>query len=181
MEEAMAALDRLSLTVLSLDQYLVILNTKVDATLDGEPYLSLMLFFDTKSSNFLARIWNRTVASGQVLGTDHLIQLCKNHFNQGRPCVGYLKYGWLGKNMVTNDSAPACHLFLTNNYPKEVIMCPVCDGIFRGERELIPLQNYRRSLGVVTENTLTIWKKLPPKAEKILQCHLVPMNLKRMK
>ena len=137
LEEAMAALDRLSLTVLSLDQYLVILNTKVDATLDGEPYLSLMLFFDTKSSNFLARIWNRTVASGQVLDIDHLIQLCKNHFNQGRPCVGYLKYGWLGKNMLTNDSAPACHLFLTNNYPKEVIMCPVCDDIFRGEGEQI--------------------------------------------
>ena len=129
LEEAMAALDRLSLTVLSLDQYLVILNTKIDVTLNGEPYLSLMLLFDTMSSNFLARIWNRTVASGQVLGNDHLIQLCKNHFNQGRPCVGYLKYGWLSKNMVTNDSVPACHLFLTNNYPKEVVMCPVCDNI----------------------------------------------------
>ena len=38
-----------------------------DATVSGEPYLALMLFLDTGTGRFFARVWNKTTVTGRMV------------------------------------------------------------------------------------------------------------------
>ena len=38
-----------------------------DATVGGEPYLALMLFLDTQTGRFFARVWNKTTVTGRMI------------------------------------------------------------------------------------------------------------------
>ena len=39
--------------------YLVVMRSDFDVTIEGEPYLALMLLYNTRDSKFMARIWNQ--------------------------------------------------------------------------------------------------------------------------
>ena len=38
-----------------------------DATVGGEPYLAIMLFLDTQTGRFFARVWNKTTVTGRMI------------------------------------------------------------------------------------------------------------------
>ena len=59
---ALSQLDRLNWV--TLGHYVVVLNGKIDAVIGGEPYLVLQLWLNTKSGQFMGRVWEQTVASG---------------------------------------------------------------------------------------------------------------------
>ena len=88
-DEARAAIGRLSLMSALAGEYLIVLSYGPDVVISDEPYFSLMLLINTKSGKYIRRMWNRTVAQGEMTTVEQVVELCKIHFYQGRPCIGY--------------------------------------------------------------------------------------------
>ena len=91
-EDARIAITGSSLISFMVGDFLVIMNSTPDVIISDEPYLCLMVLVEMKSGIFIRRIWNRTVARGKVMTIQELEDLCKKHFFQGKPCLGYPCY-----------------------------------------------------------------------------------------
>ena len=137
LSEAVAAIGDMGLTSVNVGDYLIILNKNIDVAVDGEPYISFMLFYDTMSGRFFKRIWNKTVASGKTTDIATLVKVSKAYFNRGKPCLALVKYD--EQNEMPEDVTSACHSFSTKNHDSEVEMCSECkktrDTIDNGMRE----------------------------------------------
>ena len=57
--ELETALHSLSLTWVSVGDYLVVMSGEVDAEICSEPYLALQLWLNMKSGKFISRVWNQ--------------------------------------------------------------------------------------------------------------------------
>ena len=68
--------------------YLVVMRSDFDVTIEGEPYLALMLLYNTRDGKFMARIWNQTVFTGSAPNLEQFVEACEKHFS-GKPCLGY--------------------------------------------------------------------------------------------
>ena len=82
------AIDTLPLTWAKTGDYIVVMNTKPDILMGGEPYLALQLWFDIRSGKIISRVWNQTVSSSKVASVAEFSEACLAHF-KGRPCLGY--------------------------------------------------------------------------------------------
>ena len=85
--EVESALTDLCLKYMTIEDYIVVMNSKCDITIGGEPYLALQLWFNVKSGKIIYRIWDQTVSSGKVTSVSQFVEACNSHF-KGRPCVG---------------------------------------------------------------------------------------------
>ena len=65
--EVLGALTNLSLTWVTIGDYIVVMNSKIDVTIGGEPYLALQLWLNVKSGSLTRRVWDQNVASGKVV------------------------------------------------------------------------------------------------------------------
>ena len=66
-EVILSALDNLSLIWVTIGDYIVVMNDKIDATIGGEPYLARQLWFNVKSGKIISRIWDQTVSFGRAV------------------------------------------------------------------------------------------------------------------
>ena len=89
LEEITTSLCQLSLTCVKLGDYLMVIKSDLDLFIDDEPYLALMLILNTKSGLYKAKLWNKTLLVGRSFYAEELVQVCKKHFGQGKPCVGF--------------------------------------------------------------------------------------------
>ena len=87
LEDALAVLKSLSLNYGTLGDYLVVMNGKADAIINGEPYLALNLV----TGKFISRIWSRSVSYDKVASINQFREVCTKYFHC-RPCVGYILY-----------------------------------------------------------------------------------------
>ena len=87
-KELESALTNLSLTWVSIGDYMVVVSSKIDVTINEEPYLALQLWFNVKSGQIINRIWGRTSSFGNVVSVAQLTEACISHF-KGRPCIGF--------------------------------------------------------------------------------------------
>ena len=88
LEEAKAILSSLSLTSVTVGDFLVVMRSDFDIIISGEPYIGLVLLLDIRAGKFLCRIWNQTVKTGILECADEFTEVCKDLFGQGRPCLG---------------------------------------------------------------------------------------------
>ena len=88
LDEAMDILSSLSLTSVTIGTYLVVMRSDFDLTISGQPYIGLTLLLDLKTGKYISRIWNQSVATGDVARGGHFKELCDHHFGQGKPCLG---------------------------------------------------------------------------------------------
>ena len=73
LDDAMEILSALSLTSATVGgNYLVVMRSEFDLTISGEPYVGLVLLLNHKDGTYISRIWNQTVASGNVERPDQL-------------------------------------------------------------------------------------------------------------
>ena len=86
--EVLSYLANLSLTWVTIGEYMVVMSSKIDVTIGGEPYLARQLWFNVKSGKIISRIWDQTVAVGKVISVAEFSEACRMHF-RGRPCIGY--------------------------------------------------------------------------------------------
>ena len=86
--DAMSALNMLSLTSVTIGDYLVITNNREDVTICGEPYLALQLWLNVRSGKVISRVWGQTVACSNIVNVSQLMEACTNLFS-GQPCLGY--------------------------------------------------------------------------------------------
>ena len=80
LDTALGILSTLSLTSVTIGDYLVVMRTEFDLTISGEPYIGLVLLLKISNRTYISRIWNQTVASGSVEGPDQLreVFICLN-------------------------------------------------------------------------------------------------------
>ena len=86
--EASSMLETLSLASIFREDYVIVMRPDFDVTLYGEPYIALMLFYNMKSGQYMARLWNKTLDSGEVMTLEHLADVCERHFSQRPLCLG---------------------------------------------------------------------------------------------
>ena len=91
LKEMNSAIKGLGLDSVVVGDYLVVLRSNIDVTIEGEPYLALMILLHLKSKAFFARIWNETVTVGNVSNVEEFLEVCKSHFSQ---CLGCPEYGF---------------------------------------------------------------------------------------
>ena len=85
--DAKYVLKRLNLESVVMGDYLVLMRSDFDATIEEEMYIALLLVYNVKSGEFVARVWNETLTVGKVQTLEDFMQACKNHFDFN-PCVG---------------------------------------------------------------------------------------------
>ena len=88
LDEVKAILTSLSLTSVTMGDYLVVTRSEFDLIISGEPYIGLVLLLDLKTGKCLFRIWNQTVTTDVISTTNEFSEVCELHFGQGRPCLG---------------------------------------------------------------------------------------------
>ena len=81
-------LSQLSLVSVKLGSHIMVMRNNFDVIISEEPYVGLLFLFDLERGHFIARIWNQTVASGEVSNLDQFTSACKSHFSGGKPCIG---------------------------------------------------------------------------------------------
>ena len=120
LDEVRNYLNQFSLTCVELGDYLMVIKSNLDLFIDNEPYLALMLILDTKSGIYKVKLWNKTLFAGKSPSPEELVQVCKKHFGQGKPCVGFqlqmddqAQYeGLLSMLPIPRKVAKDCHKFL---------------------------------------------------------------------
>ena len=131
--EVLGALTNLSMTYVTIGDYIIIMNNKIDATICGEPYLALQLWFNIKSGKMISRIWDQTVAFGEIVGVAQLVEACITHF-KGRPCIGcpaLVDEGSGPEFVITHTPvlrriSRTCQQILNPNTNGSVSSCPEC-------------------------------------------------------
>ena len=81
MNEMKRTIQGLSLDSMIVGDYLVVLRSNIDVTINGDPYIALMLLLHLKSKAFFARIWNKTVTVGSVSNVKEFSEVCNSHFS----------------------------------------------------------------------------------------------------
>ena len=120
LEEVSNSLGQLSLTCVELGDYIMVIKSNLDLFIDSEPYLALMLILNKKSGIYMAKLWNKTLSAGKNPTTEEFIQVCKQHFSHGKPCVGFpletneqgLYECLLSSLPIPRKVAKDCHKFL---------------------------------------------------------------------
>ena len=131
--DARTAITGLSLISVILGDFMVIMNCTPDVIIADEPYLSLMILIEIKSGTYIRRIWNRTVARGKTIAIEQLLELCKEHFFQGKPCIGCPQYRKeegqdfvISQTPIPRKISRYCQEVLGSDAKDEVNACPEC-------------------------------------------------------
>ena len=128
-------IDSLSLTAIRIGNYIVLLKSDFDLNISREPYIALMLLLNLNSGQYFARLWNETVASGIATETDLIMEVCRNHFCQGNPCLGLLQKKepnqpeaeyLVSHTPVPRKVAKTCTKFLGKDVEGNVMTCTDC-------------------------------------------------------
>ena len=114
-----SVLSNLSLTSVTIGDYIVVLNSKYDAVISEEPYLALQLWFNLKSGKIIKRIWGQTVGYDKVVCLAQLREACLAHF-KGKPCIGSLEgldeFSWqdfvISQSPVPRKISSTCQMLL---------------------------------------------------------------------
>ena len=134
-DEVMSILGNLSLRWVTTGDYIVAMNSQVDATIGGEPYLALQLWLNAKSGKIIRRIWDQTVAFEKVSNGKEFKEACMSHFN-GRPCIGNLTHVDVNKEkwhnfVISHTPIPrkisrSCQKLLDRTTDISIKSCPHC-------------------------------------------------------
>ena len=132
-EDITHSLSQLSLKCVELGDYLLVIRSNLDVFIDNEPYLASMLILNKHSGTYTAKLWNKTLFSGKNPTATEFIQVCKQHFGQGKPCVGFRLQvdeeapheGILSSLPISRNVAKDCHKFL-NKDAGDDNLCSAC-------------------------------------------------------
>ena len=132
--EAKMALVELSLTSVMFGDFLVVMNSDFDLIIGEEPHLALMLLYNVRTGRFMARIWSQTVRVGEAESLEDFVEACKEHFGQGRPCLGcpqdkseVLNQGFLlSHTPIPRKISRYCEIFLGRDCIEGKQACQEC-------------------------------------------------------
>ena len=89
MFEAHMSLNSMSLRSFIFQDYLIVMRSDFDVILSEEPFIARTLYYNMTTGRYMARMWDRTVASGHATSLKQFTDVCKSHFRKGRLCLGY--------------------------------------------------------------------------------------------
>ena len=116
------------LSLLRVDNWIVVQRRSFDATVDSEPYHSVQILFDLARRVLLCRVWGRTVSKSDDASDAALVAACRRLFEEpSRPCLGRV----LAKEGVDEGIPAGGAAVLTYRIPFYRQMSPDCPGYFR--------------------------------------------------
>ena len=137
-EKAVKVLSSLSLTSVAIQDYLLVMSTDFDVTISDEPYMVLMLLYNAKSGDFIARMWNKTVKVGKVMDLDQFYEVCDRHFKRQRLCLGCPYNGeeeeeaqsyLVSHTPFPRKIAKTCTGFISEHSSANTIYCVACGDL----------------------------------------------------
>ena len=137
-DDAIGILSSLSLTSVTIGTYLVVMRSEFDLTISDQPYVGLTLLFDLKTGKYISRIWNQTVATGDIESGGQFKELCDRHFGQGKPCLGCPeeeknKLGsqefLISQTPIPRKISAKCHKVLGKEVSDSISTCTECKKI----------------------------------------------------
>ena len=130
------------LSLLRVDDWIVVQRRSFDATVDSEPYHSVQVFFDLVRRVLLCRVWGRTVSKSVDADDASVVAACKRLFEgSAKPCLGRV----LATNGLDEDLLNSSTSLLTYRIPFYRQTSPDCIGYFRYLRLC---QEYPHHIGV---------------------------------
>ena len=135
LKDVKSVIDSLHLSATRIGSYVILLKSDFDLNISHEPYIALMLLLNLKSGQYFARIWNETIASGIAIKAAQIMEVCRNHFGQGNPCLGVLQKKESNKleieylvshTPVPRKIAKTCNKFLGKDVERNVRTCADC-------------------------------------------------------
>lgn len=124
--DAKYVIERLNLVSVVMGDYLVMMRSDFDAIIEGEMYIALMLVYNVKSGDFVARVWNETITVGAAQTLEDFMKACKDHFDFN-PCVGIPGDGdELTFFPSKRKFSKSCDRLLKD---KDALSCPECLSI----------------------------------------------------
>ena len=130
-KEVMSALKTLPLKYVKFEDNIFIMSDQIDATIEGEPFLGLHLWFNVKTFMVISRIWGQTVACQRVASASQLIETCTAHF-RGRPCIGFpdgepeLQPFLVSQSPIPRKISVTCQKFLDPDTDSAAVSCTEC-------------------------------------------------------
>ena len=121
--KAQNALKQISLTSVTLGNYLVAFQSELDTFICDEPYIPLMVLLDLRSGRYLTRIWSSTTSQGTVAHLDEFSDVCRRHFGQGKVCIGC---PGSDSAFVPRSFSKTCHRLLGKDAQRDADTCVEC-------------------------------------------------------
>ena len=121
--KAQNALKEISLTSVTLGDYLVAFQSELDTLICDEPYIPLMVLLDLRSGRYLTRVWSSTTSQGTVAHLDDFCEVCRRHFGQGKVCIGCPGGD---SAFVPRIFSKTCHRLLGKDPQRDAETCVEC-------------------------------------------------------
>ena len=117
------------LSLLRVDDWIVVQRRSFDATVDSEPYHSVQVLLDLVRRVLLCRVWGRTVSKSDDAADASVVAACKRVFEgSAKPCLGRV----LAKNgLQEEDLLDSSASLLTYRVPFYRQTSPDCLGYYR--------------------------------------------------
>ena len=113
------------LSLLRVDDWIVVQRRSFDATVDSEPYHSVQVLLDLVRRVLLCRVWGRTVSKSLDADDAFVVDMCKRVFEgSAKPCLGRV----LAKEGLQEDLHNST---LTYRVPFYRQTSPECHGYYR--------------------------------------------------
>lgn len=76
---------RLKITMLEIEDWVILQRSKFDITVDGQPYPALQLYLNSCTGVYLTRVWGKTCLKGEIIpnSLEEIRDLCDQMFGQG--------------------------------------------------------------------------------------------------
>ena len=125
-----------SLSMFTIDGWSLIQRTTFDIQVGEDPYHSVQIFVNLKSSKYSVRVWGKSVRRGTLDTAEDLEDLCNYFFSHSAACAGYIG-PHPGDDMdlvevshpFTRWVSRSCYLLYELEHPNLMVgMCTACSA-----------------------------------------------------
>ena len=125
--ETKARVSALNLSCLSMgSDWLLIHKPHFDFFLGNEPFQNLEVIVDIVRLEYILRVWGRTHETGSLNSVNHLVQICRENFEDLQICLGMKEK--LGKNLSSMEYPVTRHFSKRCMKLMPVVKCSASDG-----------------------------------------------------
>ena len=82
-QRVMEVVTRLGITMIQIEDWVILQRSKMDIVVNGEPYPALHLYINIKTRAFITRVWGRTHSKGDIGDLSEVDEICGQSFAQG--------------------------------------------------------------------------------------------------
>ena len=141
--ELSRVLEELQLSLVRIEEWILIQRATFDLRIDEEPYHSIQMYASLETKKFVVRVWGKTCHYGEFTNEEDLKVHCIINFKNTAACVGYLGSHPGGGLKLVHVNFPCnrwiskcCDVIFEQNSEKMIIgLCPSCSRTNSGIKQ----------------------------------------------